>query len=229
MSTKSKVRLGIISSAGGSVLKELGRLREIAELDLSVVTDRECGTEILCRDLGISCQRIKEKDNELFSRKSADFFQKSGGADGVLLFFTRIVGGDLFSAFPTFNIHPSLLPAFRGFKPLEQAAGAGVKVVGATLHLVDDNVDGGPIVAQVANSISGYDSAYLEKLSFLQKTLLAYLLADLLASESVLFNNGRMELRRKLVGGRAYNPVIKNPAILEIFGRIEAENGLKIL
>ncbi len=213
-----KVHLGIISSAGGSVLKELAGLRDVVDLELKVVTDRTCGTEELCRNLSIACERIEENDNALFSRRSAAHFSSAGGVDAVLLFFTRIVTADLFGVYPTFNIHPSLLPAFRGFKPLEQAARAGVKILGATLHVVDENVDAGPIIAQVANPIQGYDLPYLEKISFLQKTLLAYLLVDLLASDDVLFNSGRVEVRRNLSGGGVYNPPIKNPAILDVFG-----------
>lgn len=213
-SKNRKVRLGIISSAGGSVLKELARLRDVSGLELRVVTDRACGTENICDDLGIVRVRIEEGDNEVFSKKAAAYFSKESGVEGVLLFFTRVVGRELFGKLPTFNIHPSLLPAFKGFRPLEQAANAKEKVIGATLHLVDEHVDGGPIVAQVSSPAESYDVRYLEKLSFLQKTFLAYFLVEALA-------NGNLP-RNKL------NPAITNPAVFDIFREIEEENGLKI-
>lgn len=229
MTKNKKVRLGVINSAGGSVLKELCHLRGAVDFDISVVTDRECGTEAVCRELGVECTRIEESDNWLFSKKSAEHFKEIGGVDGVLLLFTRIVGRDLFNFFLTFNIHPSFLPAFKGFRPLEQAARAGVKIVGATLHVVDENVDGGPIVAQVASAIKSYDEPYLQKISFLQKTLLAFLLVDIFSSSDVLLNGGKVTILRELSGGHPYNPVIKELAILEAFRRVEEENGLKIL
>jgi phosphoribosylglycinamide formyltransferase-1 len=46
------------------------------------------------------------------------------------------------------NIHPTLLPAFPGLRPHEQALKHGVKLSGATVHFVDEGVDNGPIVAQ---------------------------------------------------------------------------------
>ena len=48
------------------------------------------------------------------------------------------------------NIHPSLLPSFRGLDAVGQALAAGVKISGCTVHLVTSELDSGPIVAQAA-------------------------------------------------------------------------------
>ncbi len=56
------------------------------------------------------------------------------------------------------NIHPSLLPAFKGLDPHGQALAAGVKISGATVHLVTVDVDAGPIVAQSAVAVHEDDS-----------------------------------------------------------------------
>lgn len=57
------------------------------------------------------------------------------------------------------NIHPSLLPAFRGLHPHEQALTAGVCVSGATVHFVRDEMDAGPIVAQAVVPVLAGDTA----------------------------------------------------------------------
>jgi len=56
------------------------------------------------------------------------------------------------------NIHPSLLPAFKGLHPHKQALDAGVRISGATVHFVTHELDGGPIVAQAAVPIREGDS-----------------------------------------------------------------------
>jgi phosphoribosylglycinamide formyltransferase-1 len=57
------------------------------------------------------------------------------------------------------NIHPSLLPAFKGLNPHAQALQAGVKISGCTVHFVSEELDGGPIIAQAAVPVCEGDSA----------------------------------------------------------------------
>jgi phosphoribosylglycinamide formyltransferase-1 len=64
--------------------------------------------------------------------------------------FMRILGPDFVHAFPDriVNTHPSLLPAFRGAHAVRDALAYGVRVTGCTVHLVDEQVDHGPILLQ---------------------------------------------------------------------------------
>jgi phosphoribosylglycinamide formyltransferase-1 len=75
--------------------------------------------------------------------------------------FMRLIGPPLLNAFPDaiLNIHPSLLPAFPGLEAQSQAITHGVKVSGATVHLVTGTLDDGPIVLQAAVPVSDSDTA----------------------------------------------------------------------
>jgi phosphoribosylglycinamide formyltransferase-1 len=77
----------------------------------------------------------------------------------------RLVGPVLLEAFPNriLNIHPSLLPSFPGLHAQRQALDHGVRVSGATVHLVDGHLDAGPIVLQAAVPVLDDDS--VERLS----------------------------------------------------------------
>ncbi len=80
--------------------------------------------------------------------------------------YMRIVGDVLLAAYGgrIINVHPSLLPAFRGAHAIEQALEYGVKVFGVTIHYVDASLDGGRIIAQRAFAYEGDDLAALEAL-----------------------------------------------------------------
>jgi phosphoribosylglycinamide formyltransferase-1 len=68
----------------------------------------------------------------------------------ILAGYMRVVKAPLLQAFPNrvINIHPSLLPAFKGLHAWEQALTAGVTETGCTVHFVNEEVDGGAIIAQ---------------------------------------------------------------------------------
>jgi phosphoribosylglycinamide formyltransferase 1 len=75
--------------------------------------------------------------------------------------YMRLVSGVLLDAFPdrVLNVHPSLLPAFPGLEAQRQAWEHGVKVSGATVHLVEAGLDCGPILLQEAVPVREQDTA----------------------------------------------------------------------
>lgn len=82
------------------------------------------------------------------------------GADLVVSAgFMRILGAAFLDRFPgrVVNTHPALLPSFPGAHGVRDALTYGVRVTGATLHVVDAGVDTGPIIAQVAVAVDDAD------------------------------------------------------------------------
>lgn len=80
--------------------------------------------------------------------------------------YMRIVGDVLLGAYEgrIINIHPSLLPAFKGANAVEQAVEYGVKVFGITIHWVSADLDGGRIIAQRAFEYDGTDAAEVHRI-----------------------------------------------------------------
>ena len=86
---------------------------------------------------------------------------KAHGVEWLLLAgFMRIVTPTLLNAFPhrVVNIHPALLPSFKGLHGQEQAHTAGVTITGATVHLVTPEMDAGPVIAQGAVPVLDNDT-----------------------------------------------------------------------
>ena len=78
----------------------------------------------------------------------------------VMAGWMRVVTPVLIDAFPDriINIHPSLLPSFKGVRAVEQALDAGVKIAGCTVHLLRLEVDSGPILLQAAVPVLSDDT-----------------------------------------------------------------------
>lgn len=94
----------------------------------------------------------------------------------VLAGYMRLLGPGFLGRFPgrVINVHPALLPAFPGLRPVEDALAYGVKVFGVSVHFVDDGVDSGPVILQRAVELpDARDAAYvLERLHPIEHELL---------------------------------------------------------
>lgn len=78
----------------------------------------------------------------------------------VLAGYMRVLGETILNEYQgkIVNIHPSLLPSFRGIDAVGQALDAGVKVSGVTIHYVDEGIDTGEIIAQEAVTVFPHDT-----------------------------------------------------------------------
>jgi phosphoribosylglycinamide formyltransferase-1 len=95
-----------------------------------------------------------------FDRAVVAELQKHQVSVVCLAGFMRLVGAPMLDAFPNaiLNVHPSLLPAFPGVEAQRQALEYGIKVSGATVHLVSSELDGGPIVMQASVPVRDDDT-----------------------------------------------------------------------
>lgn len=174
------MNIGIMASSNGSVFIEIFKiLNNISpkKYKFFIVLDRKTDLIDFAIENSISYTLIQEDNNQNLSIKSKDYFYKNK-VDTIFLFFLRLVTKDIYQNFTTINIHPSLLPAFKGLNAIKQAINHNFKFIGATLHKVDDTIDGGQILIQTSTLIN--HKMNLNKISFLQKVLLMLIYFDFL-------------------------------------------------
>ncbi|OFW09589.1 MAG: phosphoribosylglycinamide formyltransferase [Acidobacteria bacterium RIFCSPLOWO2_02_FULL_67_36] len=160
-------RLGVLISGRGSNLQALidaiadGRLAARIAIVISnraAAPGLERARAALIETLVLDHKAYGSRDE--YDRTLARELQARGVALVCLAGFMRLVGIPLLEAFPDriVNIHPSLLPSFPGLDAQRQAIEHGVKVSGATVHLVTGELDGGPIVMQAAVPVEDGDT-----------------------------------------------------------------------
>ena len=163
----SPLRLGVMASGTGTNFEALHNAIACGDLDAQilvlVVNKAGCGASDRAERLGIQCEL---RDHRLFSSREAmdhelvRTFQSAGVEAVVMAGWMRIVTPVLIDAFPgrLLNIHPSLLPSFKGMDAIGQCLNSGATVTGCTVHEVLNDVDAGPILAQAAVPILSDDS-----------------------------------------------------------------------
>jgi phosphoribosylglycinamide formyltransferase-1 len=135
-----------------------------AEVVLLAVNNAGCGAQERAERLGVPWElhdhRLISSREEL-DRSLVASFKRLQVDLVVMAGWMRIVTQELIDAYPQrlLNIHPSLLPSFRGARAIEQALAAGVTLSGCTAHLVSLEVDTGPILVQAAVPVLPSDDA----------------------------------------------------------------------
>lgn len=150
-------RLGILISGRGSNLQAIIDAIREGRLDatIEVVISNQVHAQGLerARQAGIETLHLDHKSypsRQAFDEAVAAELKNRGVSLVCLAGFMRLLSPEFIRGFPhaILNIHPSLLPAFPGLDAQEQAWAHGVKVSGATVHIVTAELDSGPIVLQ---------------------------------------------------------------------------------
>ncbi len=158
MSTQPAVPIAVCVSGRGSNLQAIVRAERRGWLGVRtvlVLADRPCPAVDWARAQSIPTAVLHPADYAdpaAWDLAVLGALQASGARVVALAGFMRVVGPATLAAFRDrmLNVHPSLLPAFPGAHAVRDALAAGVRVTGVTVHLVDEVLDGGPIVLQEA-------------------------------------------------------------------------------
>ena len=221
-------RIAVGVSGAGSNLKALAAAAGRGDLggNISLVfADRECPAIDWAMEQGIETAIVPDGDDEAVLRLLVD-----AAVDvAVLAGYMRIVGERVLRAFDgrILNTHPSLLPAFPGSHAVRDALEAGVKVSGATVHIVTDVLDGGPIVAQEAVAVlPGDDEATLHgRIKDVEHRLLPRAVALLLAG-ALNVDGGRVQLDTTRADGSTPGPRRALLSVSDKTGLVEFAEGL---
>lgn len=153
------LKLGIMASGNGSNFEVVaqaiqdGQLN--AQIQVLIYNNPSAKAAVRAANRGVEAVLLNHrnyKNREEFDEQIVQTLQKYDVEWVIMAGWMRLVTEVLIDAFPNkiINIHPSLLPSFKGVHAVEQALASGVKITGCTAHIACLEVDSGPILMQAA-------------------------------------------------------------------------------
>lgn len=161
------LNIGVLISGSGSNLQSLIDHIEEGTLDahISLVVSsrpdvygieraKKAGIPVLVMN------REAYADTSAANQRIADALKEAGAEYVVMAGYMRMVTAEILDAFPdrVVNLHPALLPSFKGAHAIQDAFDFGVKVTGVTVHFANADYDKGPIIAQRAVEVLESDT-----------------------------------------------------------------------
>ena len=138
------MRLGVMCSGNGTNFENIVRTCNKDEVVLMIHNKRDCGAARRAQKLGIPHCHIGHKNEEqmiqLFEAWRVDLI--------ILAGYMRVLKNPSAFPCPIINVHPSLLPKYKGLNVVERAMEAGEEFTGCTVHYVYEELDGGEIIMQ---------------------------------------------------------------------------------
>ncbi|BAY88073.1 MULTISPECIES: phosphoribosylglycinamide formyltransferase [unclassified Tolypothrix] len=168
LKTSTPLKLGILASGNGSNFEAVaqaiagGQLN--AQIQVLIYNNPDAKAAVRAANWGVEAVLLNHRDcknRQKFDGQIVQTLQQYDVDWVILAGWMRLLTPVLIDAFPDriINIHPSLLPSFKGIHAVEQALAAGVKITGCTVHLVCLEVDSGPIIIQAAVPVLADDTA----------------------------------------------------------------------
>ena len=150
------MRIGVMCSGNGTNFENIVKSCPEIEVVLMVYNKRDCGAVKRANSLGIPSCYIKSKDEHFIIR----YFKALEVDYIVLAGWMRILSSKFIQAFPDkiINIHPSLLPKYKGLDVIRRAMDNGDDITGCTVHMVTEDLDSGKILMQEQVPIHPHDT-----------------------------------------------------------------------
>ncbi|MBR3624012.1 MAG: hypothetical protein IKN43_11785 [Selenomonadaceae bacterium] len=220
-------------SSGGSIFRYALELLKScgSKVKFIMISDRECKAEKIAEEYGLPLHKIYNKSKTEFSvecKKCLDRYEK---IDAVMTFVWRLVTKELIDAYPCVNIHPALLPAFKGFGAVKQAYDSNVKFFGSTLHMVDEEMDHGPVIAQVQTpKRMGITLKEMTESAFVQDVYLMLLFIDFMERGVIkIGSHYDVNLVAEITMDDRCNPLIGNKRYAEKVRQLQEIRGIRVI
>ncbi len=161
------VKLGVLASGSGSnygaIAKAIAENQLKAEIPILIYNNPKAKVLERAATFGTKTQLINHRDfasREACDQAILDVLRSHGVEWVIMAGWMRIVTEVLITGYENriLNIHPSLLPSFKGIRAVEQALDAGVKVTGCSVHFASPEVDSGDIIMQAVVPILADDT-----------------------------------------------------------------------
>lgn len=147
-------KLAVPVSGTGSILDAMIKYNVPINL---VIADRPCRGLTIAKEAGIQTEFLPRKfgkdfDRKEYTRKTVQVLESYGIGLIAMAGYMTVLDDVIFLRYRNrlINIHPSLLPSFKGETAVKDALAWGVKVTGTTIHFATEELDQGPIIAQEA-------------------------------------------------------------------------------
>ena len=152
-----RMKLGIMCSGNGTNFENILRTCTEAEVVIMIHNKKKCGAQRRAERLDIPCVRLASKEEDsiikIFNAYEVDMIVMAGWMRVVSKKFCDEFAGRII------NLHPSLLPKYKGLHAVEQALEAGETETGCTVHFVNEYFDSGAIIKQQTVPILPGDDA----------------------------------------------------------------------
>ena len=215
---EGQARFVIIASTGGAVVNQLLYNPFFKSHIHSVVSDRNCGAILKAEAHGVRIRIIPENDKEKFSSVILDYL-KDHSADYAISFYSKLFVGELLNEYRDriINLHPSLLPSFKGLHCFDDAIAYGAEYVGSTIHFIDENMDEGKIIQQTVCPVDkNRPVAWTRHRIFEQQCRSLLQVVKWLEEDRIIVEGKRVRVRDSTFGDTEFSPNLDFAEAIEL-------------
>lgn len=206
-------RCVVTASSGGAVVNECLKYPAFKSLIHSMVCDQMCGAVDRARAHGVPVEVFSEPDAEKFCDRLLDHL-RSHDIDYVFSFYTKFYSRRIRRAYADrlVNLHPSLLPAFKGNDAWEYVQAYGVRFAGSTVEFIHERMDEGKIILQ---AVCPWDARYRAQFTrhrvFVQQCKSLLQVAHWLAEGRISTDGCRVTVRDAQFDSLEFSPALDCP------------------